>query len=57
MKTVERYSTTDSVEKAFIDAAQYNYLYQDGDHLVFMEPETFDQVHVGKDVIGDWRPI
>ncbi|HWA29930.1 MAG TPA: elongation factor P, partial [Rhizomicrobium sp.] len=27
-----------------------------GDHWVFMQPETFDQIHVGLDVIGDWAP-
>ena len=56
VKTVERLRTTDSVEKAFIDQANYNFLYQDGDQYVFMQPETFDQVHVGLDVIGDKAP-
>jgi len=56
LKTVERLRTTDSVEKAFVESQRYNYLYQDGDHWVFMQPETFDQVHVGKDVVGDMGP-
>src|SRR4051812_48766384 len=56
VKTVERLRTTDSIEKAFIDQGNYNYLYQDGDHYVFMQPETFDQVSVGLDVIGDRAP-
>ena len=56
VKTVERLRTTDSVEKAFIDQANYNFLYQDGEQYVFMQPETFDQVHVGLDVIGDKAP-
>ena len=56
VKTVERLRTTDSIEKAFIDQAKYNYLYQDGDHWIFMQPETFDQVHVGKDVVGGMAP-
>ena len=56
VKTVERLRTTDSVEKAFIDYQTYNYLYQDGEHYVFMQPETFDQVHVGKDIVGDMAP-
>jgi elongation factor P len=56
VKTVERLRTTDSVEKAFIEEKTYNYLYQDGDHYVFMQPETFDQVPVGPDVIGDRAP-
>src|SRR6478752_43656 len=34
VKMQERYKTTDSVEKAFIDESKYNYLYQDGDSYV-----------------------
>jgi elongation factor P len=56
LKTVERLRTTDSVEKAFVEHQTYNYLYQDGEHWVFMQPETFDQVHVGADVVGDMAP-
>ena len=55
-KINERYKTTDSLEKAFIEYQTYSYLYQDGEHYVFMQPETFDQIHVGKDVIGDRTP-
>ena len=53
VKTNERYKTTESVEKAFIDEGQYNYLYQDGDRYIFMEPSTFEQIHVSKDILGD----
>ena len=56
VKINERYKTTDSLEKAFIDEKTYTYLYQDGEHYVFMEPETFEQVHVGSDVVGDRAP-
>ncbi len=56
VKVQERCKTTDSLEKAFIDERTYSYLYKDGDHYVFMEPETFDQVSVGDDVMGDWAP-
>ena len=56
VKVNERYKTTDSLEKAFIDEQTFTYLYQDGDHYVFMQPETFDQVHVGDDVVGDMVP-
>ena len=56
VKTVERLRTTDSVEKAFVEHQSFNYLYQDGDHYVFMQPETFDQVHVSGDVVGDYAP-
>ena len=53
VKMQERYKTTDSVEKAFIDEGKYNYLYQDGDDYIFMEPTTFEQVHVRDTIIGD----
>ena len=53
VKVVERYRTTDSVEKAFIDEGTYNFLYQDGEHYVFMEPNTFEQIHVSGDILGD----
>jgi elongation factor P len=53
VKTNERYKTTDSVEKAFIEHATHTYLYEDHHHYVFMNPQTFDQVHVGEDVIGE----
>ena len=56
LKTVERLRTTDSVEKAFVESQNFQYLYQDGEHWVFMQPTTFDQVHVGKDVVGDMAP-
>lgn len=53
VKTQERHKTTDSVERAFIEEGKYNYLYQDGDNYVFMEPTTFDQIPVPPDVLGD----
>ncbi|HJW41905.1 MAG TPA: elongation factor P [Rhizomicrobium sp.] len=56
LKVVERLRTTDSVEKAFVESQKFNYLYQDGDHWVFMQPETFDQVHVGENVVGGFGP-
>ena len=56
VKTVERLRTTDSIEKAFVEHDDYNYLYQDGDSYVFMQPQTFDQIPVTSDVVGDKAP-
>jgi elongation factor P len=56
VKINERYKTTDSLEKAFIEERTYNYLYHDGNHYVFMDPETFDQVSVSEEVVGDMAP-
>lgn len=54
VKVVERYRTTDQVERAYLDDKEYNYLYEDDMGYTFMHPETFDQVPVSKDVIGDF---
>jgi elongation factor P len=56
VKINERYKTTDTMEKAFIDERSHTYLYRDGDHFVFMDPETFDQIHVPQSVVGDAEP-
>ncbi len=56
VKINERYKTTDSLEKAFIDERTYTYLYQDGEHYVVMDPENFEQISVPESVIGDMAP-
>ena len=53
VKVQDRFKTTDSVEKAFIDEARYNYLYKDDENYVFMEPNTFEQIHVPGGVLGE----
>lgn len=53
VKISERYKTTDQVEKATIEERNFTYLYEDGDGFHFMNPETYDQVQVSKDVIGE----
>lgn len=53
VKISERYKTTNQVEKATIEERNFTYLYEDGDGFHFMNPETYDQVQVSKDVIGD----
>ena len=53
VKVNDRFKTTASVEKAFIDSGTYNYLYQDADSYVFMEPNTYEQISVPSEIIGD----
>lgn len=53
VKIVERYRTTEQVEKAFVEEVDYGFLYEDDQGFNFMHPETFDQVMVSKDVVGD----
>ena len=56
VKTVQRYKTTEQVERAYVEDRDHSYLYQDGEQYVFMNPETYDQVSVSADVIGDYAP-
>ena len=53
VKITVRYKTTDQVEKVTIEERNYTYLYEDGDGYHFMNPETYDQVQVSKDIIGN----
>ena len=53
VKTTQRYKTTEQVERAFVEDREHTYLYQDGDDYIFMNPDTYEQIHVPKDVIGD----
>ena len=53
VKLTERFRTTDQVERAYLDEAEYNYMYEDDMGFNFMHPETFDQISVSKDVLGD----
>ena len=53
VKTTQRYKTTEQVERAFVEDREHTYLYQDGDNYVFMNPETYEQIMVSGDVVGD----
>ena len=51
VKVVERYRTTDQVERAYLEEKNYKYLYEDEMGFNFMEPETFDQIVISKDLV------
>jgi elongation factor P len=53
VKITERYRTTDQVERAYLEEKTYNYLYEDDMGFVVMEPETYDQITIPKDIIGE----
>jgi elongation factor P len=53
IKTVERFRTQESVERVYIDTRDYTYLFSNGDMHTFMDKETFEQIEVSEDVIGD----
>ena len=53
VKTSQRYKTTEQVERAHVEDQEFQYLYQDGDGFHFMNSESFDQVTLPTDVVGD----
>ncbi len=50
-----RYKTTDQVERAFVEDRKFQYMYQDSDGFHFMNMESYDQVAVPEDIIGDLK--
>ena len=52
-KVSERWRTTEMVEKAMVDERAYDFLYADGEGFHFMEPESYQQIAVTEDVVGD----
>jgi elongation factor P len=52
-KTNVRFRSADTVEKVRLDTKDFQYLYADGDQLVFMDTETYDQISLPSDLLGD----
>ncbi len=51
--TVERKRPQDKVEQAYLDKREMEYIYQDGDGYVFMDTETYDQITLSQEWVGD----
>ena len=56
-KLNQRFSSTENVEKAFLEYEEMQYLYSEDEHLVFMHPKTFEQVLLSKSLLGDKLPF
>jgi elongation factor P len=48
-----RFRSAESVEKVRLDQKDFQFLYAEGDNLVFMDKETYDQVTLPSDLLGD----
>ena len=53
VKVSERYRTTEQVERAYVEDREFVFLYQDAEGFHFMNPESYDQIAVAEDVVGD----
>jgi len=52
-KLNERFRSAETVEKVRLEQKDFNFLYEQGDALVFMDTETYEQLELQKDFVGD----
>jgi len=52
-KTNERFNSSDYLERAQLEQKEYQYLYMEGANLVLMDLETFEQIHLSEEVVGE----
>ena len=56
-KKDQRWRTADTVERLSTEDKEFTYSYADGEMLVLMDPETFEQTQVPKEILGDRLPF
>ena len=52
-KLNERFRSSETVEKASLDEINFSYLYADENNYFFMDPKTFDQIEIKKNIVGE----
>ena len=52
-KLNERFRSSDSVEKAFLEEEKFNFLYEDENDYYFINQKSFEQVNINKKIVGD----
>ncbi len=52
-KLNERFRSNEAVEKASLDEIRFNYLYEDENKYFFINPKTYDQIELTKEIIGE----
>ena len=52
-KLNERFRSSETIEKASLEEIKFSYLYDDETDYFFMNPESFEQINVKKEIVGD----
>ena len=52
-KLNERFRSSETVEKASLEETKYNFLYEDENNYFFMEPKSFEQIEIKKNLVGE----
>ena len=53
----KRFRSMDKVEDVFLEHREMEYLYQDGEDYCFMDTESYEQITLSKDIVGDSIPF
>ncbi|MCT4553280.1 MAG: elongation factor P [Pelagimonas sp.] len=56
-KLNERFRSADKVERVRLEQKDMQFLYEDAGQLIFMDTETYDQVQLDAEILGDRRPF
>ena len=49
----EKFRAEEDVERAVLDEREMQYLYHDGDMYYFMDTESYEQIHISAEALGD----
>jgi len=52
-KLNERFRSSESIEKASLDESKFNYLYEDEIDYYFINPKSYEQINIKKEIIGE----
>ena len=52
-KLNERFRSSETIEKANIEEKKFNYSYKDDNNFYFIDPKSFEQIEIKKNIIGD----
>ena len=52
-KLNQRFGSSDKVEETALERRQFQYLYRQGDQLMFMDTASFDQIELAEDFVGE----
>ena len=55
VKMSQRYKTTDQLERAVVEDREFTFLYSDAEGFHFMNSETYDQITLQEDLVGDGK--
>ena len=52
-KLNERFRSSETVEKAAVEEEKFTFLYKDDNDYFFMNPKSFDQINIKKEIVGE----